>query len=134
MNNNVQTMQSLYAAFGRGDIDAIVDSVTGDVSWGVDSVIANEIPWYRVRSGPDGVRDFFATLARDVEFPQFTPRLFVASDEDDVIVLVDFTYRMKKNGRTASLTSVHCFKIRGGKVSRFRAFEDTAAVREAWNG
>jgi ketosteroid isomerase-like protein len=132
MNENVQKMQSLYEAFGRGDIATILNSLADDVSWGTDSV-ATEIPWYRVRSGAAGVGDFFETLAREVEFEQFQPKLFVGSNDNDVIVSVDMIYRFKKNGRTASMTSVQCFKLRGGKVTRFRAFEDTAGVRDAWN-
>jgi ketosteroid isomerase-like protein len=31
---NVQTMQELYAAFGRGEIDTILRSVSDDVTWG----------------------------------------------------------------------------------------------------
>jgi len=33
---NVQTIEGMYAALGRGDIDAIVDVVTDDVDWATD--------------------------------------------------------------------------------------------------
>jgi ketosteroid isomerase-like protein len=41
---------------------------------------------------------------------------------------------MKKNGRTASTGSIHEFALREGNLTRFRAYEDTAGVRDAWNG
>jgi ketosteroid isomerase-like protein len=34
----------------------------------------------------------------------------------------------------ASSSSVHEFNFRDGKISRFRAFEDTATVNREWNG
>ena len=130
MSDNVKKIMSLYEAFGRGDIATIVNNVSDDVTWGTDTA-AKEIPWYNVRRGTAGVGDFFATLDREVEFTQFEPTLFVG-EGDDVIVCTELTYRVRKNGRTASMGSVHRFKIRDGKVTSFRAFEDTAAVREAW--
>jgi len=130
-NDNIQKLQQLYAAFGRGDINMIVNNVTDDVNWGTDS--SADIPWYRIRHGRDGVADFFATLAREVDFPEFSPTHFAASG-DVVFAHVDLTYKFKKNGRGASSGSVHEFTFRDGNVSRFRAFEDTATVLASWNG
>jgi ketosteroid isomerase-like protein len=130
-NDNVQKLQQLYAAFGRGDINTILSNVTDDVSWGTDTTV--DVPWYRIRKGRDGVADFFATLAREVDFPEFTPSQY-ASVGDIVYAHVDLTYKFKHNGRGASSGSVHEFTFRDGKVSRFRAFEDTATVNAQWNG
>lgn len=130
-SKNIEKMQQMYAAFGRGDIASILSEVTDDVDWGTETV-ATEIPWYRIRHGRAGVADFFATLASEVDFPKFEPNLFAASG-DQVLVRVDYEYRLKKNGRSATAKSVHQFTIRDGKVAQFRAFEDTATVREAWN-
>jgi ketosteroid isomerase-like protein len=129
---NVQLLQDMYAAFLRGDINTILANVTEDVTWGTPTV-AQEVPWYRMRNGAAGVGDFFATLDREVEFTDFSPKLFAASG-DDVIVFVDIAYKLKKNGKGASTGSMHRFNVRDGKVSSFRAFEDTAGVRDAWNG
>jgi len=131
-NDNIQKLQLLYAAFGRSDINMILSNVTDDVTWGTETS-ATEVPWYSIRSGRDGVGDFFATLDREVEFTNFAPTQFAASG-DIVFVHVDIGYKLKKNGRAASTGSNHQFTVRDGKISRFRAFEDTASVRDAWNG
>jgi ketosteroid isomerase-like protein len=119
-NDNVQKLQQLYAAFGRGDINTILSNVTDDVDWGTETTA--DVPWYRIRHGRDGVADFFATLDRDVEFTNFTPTVF-AGVGDIVFAHVDLAYKMKKNGRAASSGSVHEFTFRDGSVARFRAFE-----------
>ena len=128
---NIQTMQDLYAAFGRGDVAAILASVSDDVTWGPDSV-ATEVPWYGLRRGREGVGDFFATLQREVEFTQFEPRFFAATG-NHVLVHVDIGYKLKKNGKGASVGSLHEFELENGKVKSFRGYEDTASVRDAWN-
>jgi ketosteroid isomerase-like protein len=132
MSDNVAKIQQMYQAFGAGDIDTLLENVTDDVSWGTETVVS-EVPWYRLRDGRDGVGDFFATLAREVDFPKFLPTTF-APVGDDVFVRVDYDYQFKRNGKGASTGAVHQFTLRDGKVSKFRAFEDTAAVRAAWNG
>lgn len=130
MNENVQKLQELYAAFGRGDIATIVNNVTDDVTWGVETV-ATEVPWYRLRTGPEGVADFFATLGQEVDFKSFEPKAFLANG-DEVIVPVDYDYQFRKNGKGAAVGAMHRFRLRDGKISSFRAYEDTAAVRTAW--
>lgn len=130
-NDNITRMQELYAAFGRGDIDAILENVTEDCNWGT-ATVAQEIPWYRIRSGRAGVADFFQTLASEVDLQQFEPRIYSATG-NDVLITIDYTYHVKKTGKIAPSTAVHQFTFRDGKVARFRAYEDTAAIRDAYN-
>lgn len=130
MNENVEKLQQMYAAFGRGEIATILDGVSDDVQWGVESV-ASEVPWYQVRRGRDGVADFFSTLGQEVDFKSFVPSTFV-SNGDEVFVAVDYDYRFRKNGKGAQIGALHRFRLRDGKVTSFRAYEDTAAVRAAW--
>lgn len=132
MTENVDKLQQMYAAFGRGDIATILDNVTDDVEWGVETV-ATEVPWYRLSRGRAGVAEFFEALGREVEFTKFQPTAFIPNG-DEVIVQVDYDYRLRKNGKGAPVGSMHKFRVRDGKVTSFRAYEDTAAVRSAWVG
>ncbi len=77
-DDNIQKMQSLYAAFGRGDINTILANVSDAADWGTDTV-AKAVPWYGIRRGREGVADFFATLDREVEFTIFEPKVFAAN-------------------------------------------------------
>jgi ketosteroid isomerase-like protein len=129
---NVEKLQQMYAAFGRGDIATLLENVTDDVTWGVESV-ATDVPWYSVRSGRDGVAEFFELLAKEVEFTKFEPTTFAASG-DEVLVSVDYDFRFRKNGQGMPVGVMHRFRIRDGKVSSFRAYEDTAAIQAAWVG
>ncbi|MGH7484044.1 MAG: nuclear transport factor 2 family protein [bacterium] len=131
-NDNITKMQQMYVAFGQGDITTILANVTEDCDWGT-ATVAQEIPWYRIRQGRGGVADFFQTLAGEVDFQRFEPNLYAAAG-DDVLVHLDYTYQMKRSGKVAPSAAMHRFTFRDGKVARFRAYEDTAAIRDAYNG
>lgn len=130
MNENVEKLQQMYAAFGRGDINSILDNVTDDVEWGVDTA-ATEVPWYRIHRGRGGVAEFFDALAGAVEFKKFEPTAFIPNG-DEVIVTVDYDFQFRKNGKGSPMACMHRFRVRDGKVSSFRAYEDTAGIRNAW--
>jgi ketosteroid isomerase-like protein len=42
--DTIETIKSVYAAFGRGDVGAIVDAVTDDVDWASDTS-SDGAPW-----------------------------------------------------------------------------------------
>jgi ketosteroid isomerase-like protein len=128
---NIQKMRDMYAAYGRGEINTILQNVTEDCDWGTDSVIGGEVPWYSLRRGVAGVGDFFSTLDREVHFRKFVPTSFAAAG-DQVFISLEYEYEFRKNGKSAGTAAVHQYTMRDGKVAKFRAFEDTAAVRDAY--
>ena len=56
---NIKTIMSVYEAFGRGDVAAILDAVTDDVDWAAEAT-GTAAPWYGIRHGKDAVAAFFA--------------------------------------------------------------------------
>jgi uncharacterized protein len=131
-NPNVGLIQSLYAAFARGDIDSVVASTTSDVVWGLDGR-EQDMPFLRRFEGPQGVRQFFQVLAEVHEITSFTPREFYA-DADKVFVIGGYSWIMKPSGRAGESEWVHIWTIRNGKVSAMRSLNDTALLSEAYRG
>jgi len=130
MSPNVELVQNLYAAFGRGDIDALVAGCAPNVRWRVNGR-PSDFPMIGTWTGPEGVREFFGQLAETEEADAFEPREFYAS-EDMVFVLGRYAWTMRKNGRKADAEWVHVFRIEDGKVASFTDFTDTAQFAEAW--
>ena len=62
---NVATVKELYEAFGRGDVEAILDRLTDDVDWAADAA-DTVAPWHRERHGKDEVVGFFTGSRRPV--------------------------------------------------------------------
>ncbi len=120
---NLSTVQAIYDAVGRGDVAAIQDRVTDDVDWSAQAA-GTAAPWYGQRTGKAGVADFFGDLANSIEISEFTPHSFAAG-ENDVHLLVDWTFRSIATGRETSMTMHHYWRLRDGKVDQFRGSEDT---------
>jgi len=41
---NIETATQMYQAFGRGNVEAILDRVTDDVDWSTDAAIESVTP------------------------------------------------------------------------------------------
>jgi len=122
--SNLQTIQHIYEAFGRGDIPAILSRLQEDVEWDYGLVDAG-VPWLGVRHGKNEVRGFFEALAATVDVLGFSPRAF-AANETDVMVVIDFEMMIRATGRGGAMTLHHYWRLRDGKVFHYRGTEDTA--------
>jgi len=129
--SNLQTVQDIYEAFGRGDVELILDRLSDDeLDFGseVDSKVA---PWHGRRRTKDEVRSFFAAIGESVDVTEFTPLAF-ATNETDVMVVIRWGMRVKSTGRTAEMDLHHWWRLRDGKVVFYRGTEDTALTAEAF--
>jgi hypothetical protein len=128
-DNDLELVQSLYAAFGRGDLPFILDRLAPDVEWSHPRPA--EIPWGGTRHGRDAVAGFFAALAGGVDVESFEPRTFLCQD-GTVVVLGREAMRVKANGRRYATDWVHAWSVRDGRVVRFQEFTDSATIVEAF--
>ena len=121
--DNLSLVREIYDAVGRGDVTAILDRVCDDVDWSAEAA-SNAAPWYGRRTGKAGVASFFRDLAESIEITEFVPHAFAPGD-DDVHLLVRWTFRSITAGQQASMTMHHYWRIRDGKIEQFRGSEDT---------
>ena len=129
-NANVAHVQSLYAAFGRGDVPTIVAGLTPDVDWETVGR-SSDFPTLGARKGTKAVEEFFRLVAEHEEFSEFLPREFYVAD-DRVFVLGSYDLKVKTTGVPVASEWAHVFTLRGGKVARFREHTDTAQFAEAF--
>ena len=122
-DENVKTIQGVYEAFGRGDVQAILDVLADDVDFASepDQRIA---PWHGRRSKAD-VPAFFQALGDTVDVTEFTPLAF-ASNDTDVMVVIRFGMTVKATKRSGMMDLHHWWRFRDGKVVMYRGTEDTA--------
>jgi uncharacterized protein len=126
---NVRTVQEIYAAFGRGDIPALLNAVADDVEWSIAGT--PDVPHAGKRRGREEVAQFFPVLAATEEFEQFEPREFIAQG-DQVVALGHLRSQVKATGRTYEQEWAQIWTLRDGKVTRLRTYEDTAAEAAAY--
>lgn len=130
MSSNIETVKGIYAAFGRGDVAHILESVDEGVTWGIESVAA-EVPPYGVRDGRAGVGRFAAAWAESVDFVRFEADDFVAVG-DHVFNHLRYEATVKATGKTLKNVSIQHWTLKNGRVVRWRGYEDTAATRDAF--
>lgn len=126
---NTAIAQKAYENFKTGNMQALLDQMSDDVTWELPEV--EGVPLSGKRNGRDGVKEFFAILARDQEVIEFEPREFVAAG-DKVVSLGHYHWRVKDTGREFASNFAHVFTIRDGKVTGFREFFDSAALAAAY--
>ena len=122
---NVEIIRRGYEAFGRGDLNALLDLFDDDIEWTAPG--PPELPTAGTRRGRAQVAEFFNAIGQTWEIQRFDPHTFIAQG-DHVVVVGDDTARVKATGKVLDTPWVHVFTMRGGKVVRFQEFLDTAAT------
>jgi ketosteroid isomerase-like protein len=117
-------VREAYEAFARGDVPAILELVSDEVDW--EFVGPATLPYAGRRRNRKEVADFFATVSRADDIHAFEPREFIEAGEN-VTVLGWEESTALDTGKDFSSEWVHVFTVRGGKVSRWRGFFNTAA-------
>lgn len=82
-NNPTATVKRMFAAFGAGDLDALLETVHPDSRWTYYG--ANPKLSQAVFNGRDRVRNFFEGILKRVEMTAFNTNEFVA--EGDTVVI-----------------------------------------------
>ena len=124
--DNVDVVQGAWDAFGRGDIDAVLDVIAPTAQ----TRVPGSVPWGGTYTGPEGFRDFLIKL--DESFEQFSaiPEKVLGADDNHVIVVARTKGRTRAGG-TLEGTAAWIYQLRDGKIADAESFGDTAQILEA---
>ena len=124
----IKTVQSVYEAFGRGDVGFILDQLTDDVDWAScpDSDIA---PWHGIHRGKAEVPNFFKALAENLADHRVHPPV-VRLQRTDVLVVTRFAATAPATGKSAAMDIHHWWRFRDGRIYLYRGTEDTALTKD----
>ena len=126
-----ELVRGVYAAFGRGDLPAVLAACAEDVDWRYCGPSA--APFAGSYRGRDGVRRFFEVLFASLRITAFEPGRFLA-DGDTVVVLGREAGTVTATGRSAQYDWAHVFVVRDGRIAEFREFADAAPMEAALRG
>jgi uncharacterized protein len=124
MGTSSTIVQQAYEAFGRGDVPAILELVADEVDW--EFVGPASLPYAGRRRNKQEVGNFFADVQRADDIHRFEPREFIDAGEH-VTVFGWENATARESGRQFEGEWVHVFTVKGGKVTRWRGFYDTAS-------
>jgi ketosteroid isomerase-like protein len=130
MGQAAETVQALYAAFGRGDVPAVLEMLEPEVDWTFVGP-PEGYPVFGRRKGREGALAFFQALGETEDIEVFEPQAFHEAG-DSVAVEGRAALTLKTNGRKVAYDWVHLWTVRNGKVTRLKGFTDTAALVEAF--
>ena len=127
MADHVATVASIYEAFGRGDVPAILAALSEDVrweEWADNRAQKSGVPWLQFRQGKAGALEFFA-IAGQFKIHEFQVLSLLAGGDQVVAeVLIDTTVSTGVRYRDEEL---HLWTFDdAGKVVRLRHYVDTA--------
>src|SRR5712691_430474 len=129
---NTKVVQDGYAAFGRGDVPALLNLFDEQIVWKPITGAGKHVPLAGERRGKADVAEFFRLLGELQVFEQFEPKEFVAQG-DKVVALGHYIGRPKATGRRFESDWTMVFTVRNGKVVHFLEFADSAAINAAWD-
>lgn len=125
---NVEIVKNVYAAFGRGDIPAVLGAMDPAIEWSEAEGNPYE-PSGRAWVGPDAImQKLFVRIGSEWDYFRVDPRTFHDAG-DTVVVEIRYDGKYKSTGKTLDAQACHVFGLRGGEVARFQQFVDTAQVQ-----
>ena len=130
---NTRVVRDAYAAFGRGDIPALLGLMADEIDWQPVIGAGAHVPFAGRRTGKAAVGEFFRLVAESEDFQPFDPREFIAQGET-VVALGHYRAVTRGAGAGKGFDSdfAMVFTVRDGKIAGFREFTDSAAVNAAF--
>jgi ketosteroid isomerase-like protein len=123
--SNVEAVQAIYQAFGRGDVATILDRLDDAIEWET-TVPVPDVPWLQARRGKANIAGFFESLA-PLTITRFEPHtIFDGGDKVFVLITFDATaqdksYSFPDNGHFWQFNAA-------GKVGKYDHVTDTAQM------
>lgn len=127
-NPNIDLIESLFAAFKRGDVAYILAHVAEDCSW--RGTLAPELPYAGNHEGRAGASQFFSGMLAALEPNRLDVDLWV-SEGEHVVAIGSWGGKARTTGKRFESTFALYFRVRDGKVIDYRGHEDTAVTAAA---
>ena len=119
MGTNASLVQGAYAAFGRGDIAAVLDMVSDDVEWSSPRTLPHGGEFH----GKADVGQFFKAIGANWKALPLEVEA-VSEIGSHLVVGVLRADGVRSDGTQQSYGAAHVFTVRNGKITRFREYVD----------
>jgi len=123
---NVALVRRIYSAFSAGDIQTILDNVSGNATW--VNYGPETVPYAGDFSGR--IPEFFQAIGQSVTDGKVVPEKFIAQGEY-VVAIARYSASVRETGEQIDTPIAHVFTVSGGKVTSWTGFSDSAAVAAA---
>ena len=131
--NHLETVQAIYAAFGRSDGEAVLAHCVAAPEWEYGST-STDMPWLRHQTDRAGAIANMVSGATDLTIENFAIKDLLSGD-DVVVALLDIALVVNKTGkRVSEVDAVQIWRFNAaGQVTQFRQGIDTHQQHLAWH-
>ena len=129
--SHADTIRAVYEAFGRGDINAIIERLAPDVQWDSDRA-PNDVPWLQGWRGRHEVPKFFAALAEHLDLRRFEPKVIVESG-DTVLATFEMEAYARRTGKLIpEVQAAHIWRFdSAGRIISYKNAVDSYGSSQA---
>lgn len=128
MNDPLTTIQNAYAAFGRGDIAALLALMSDQVTWQFQG--DRSAPYTARVAGKSQVAEWFGAVMQADDIQAFEPREFHTGPGHVTVLGWERTVA-RASGRPFDSQWVHLWQVEGGLITRFWGMLDSEAAAKA---
>lgn len=126
---NCAVANELYAAFLAGDLEAIYALLDPGIEW--ELVGSSEVPHFGIYRGIDEVKRFFSIVGEINRLESFEV-LSCTETEKGAYVECRERGHFEGHPRQFEMRSCQILEIEDGRIVRFRIYQDTAQMLDAW--
>ena len=125
MKNSAKTVvEKMFSAFGSGDIEKFVETVSDDTVWiyhGTQIIPAGTFEKKK------GVRTFFSNILNKTEIINFEPLQYIV--EGNMVVVLGWEHqKVKRSGRELKQKWVQIYTVENNLITRMEEFATSEEV------
>lgn len=124
--DNIQVVEAVYDAFGRGDVPAIFGLFHPEA----EVYQSSRLPWGGEYRGHEELGVFLTRLTGAIE-SQVEPERLIDDGERHVVQIGRTRGTVRETGARFDVPETHVWTVEDGKVLRFESYIDTAKMRGA---
>ncbi len=126
---NVKIAQQTYELFKSGNVPAFLELYSDDITFQLPEI--EKVPFAGTHKGHAALAAFVQLVGESQDALAFNPVEFIAQG-DKVVVLGNYSWRVKATGREYSSDWAHIVTFSDGKIAAFKEYMDTAAAVAAY--
>jgi len=123
VEDEVKSLQRIYQAVQRGDLDELSEALTHDIEW----TLPGALPWGGTHHGHLGVQAVLEIYREHVEGPWSDPEEFLEAG-DTIVVLGRVRGRTRSADRRFEVPFAHVWRLTDGMPSSFYGYLDTEPI------
>lgn len=117
------TVNELYAAYRRADVQRIAEMVHEDIDWVIYGPI-EIFPFAGLRRGRAAVLQALAAIGEVYALEKHAIEVMIV-DGDRAAVMADISFKQRTTGRTLRFRVANFLRIENGQLIEFREFSDS---------